>query len=305
MVERSDFYGYEKYTIRVGELAVSVLTLGATVSSIEFHGKPVALGYATAQEYLDCESRAGAIIGRVAGRVAGARFSMNGKEYTLPANEGENHLHGGPNSFDKRRWTAEIQAQNRVRFVLPSRDGDNGYPGNMLTAISYSVLNDTLHIDFEADTGADTPFAPTSHIYFNLGATEDILSTQLAINAAQYQPLDADGLPQGEAEAVQGEYDFSELRPIGRDYDDCFILKGKQAAMAEDGGVGVAMRTDFPMLILYTGAGLTEPLHKSQGFCLEPSFGPDCLNRPEPPILHKGEMFRRFAEYRFYRRSEG
>ncbi len=305
MVERSDFYGYEKYTIRVGELAVSVLTLGATVSSIEFHGKPVALGYATAQEYLDCESRAGAIIGRVAGRVAGARFSMNGKEYTLEANEGENHLHGGPNSFDKRRWTAEIQAQNRVRFVLPSRDGDNGYPGNLLTAISYSVLNDTLHIDFEADTGADTPFAPTSHIYFNLGATEDILGTQLAINAAQYQPLDAAGLPLGEAVAVQGEYDFSELRPIGRDYDDCFLLKGKQAAMAEDGGVGVAMRTDFPMLILYTGAGLTEPLHKSQGFCLEPSFGPDCLNRPEPPILHKGEMFRRFAEYRFYRRSEG
>ena len=305
MIERSDFFGYEKYVIRAGGLAVSVLTLGAAVCSIEYNGRPVALGYGTAQEYLDCESRAGAIIGRVAGRVAHARFSLGGREYPLAANDGENQLHGGPQSFDKRRWSAEVQCANRIRFALLSREGDNGYPGALAAAVSYSVDNDTLRINFEAEASADTPFAPTSHIYFNLGGTPDILGTHLAVNAQQYQPLDAAGLPQGAPAPTAGDYDFSELRPIGRDYDDCFLLAGKQAAMAEDGGVGVAMRTDFPALMLYTGAGLSAPLHKSQGFCLEPSFGPDCPNRPDAPILHRGERFHRYAEYRFYRRSGG
>ena len=197
MIERSDFFGYEKYVIRAGGLAVSVLTLGAAVCSIEYNGRPVALGYGTAQEYLDCESRAGAIIGRVAGRVAHARFSLGGREYPLAANDGENQLHGGPQSFDKRRWSAEVQCANRIRFALLSREGDNGYPGALAAAVSYSVDNDTLRIDFEAEASADTPFAPTSHIYFNLGGTPDILGTHLAVNAQQYQPLDAAGLPQG------------------------------------------------------------------------------------------------------------
>lgn len=304
MIEHSDFFGYEKYTIHAGRLAVSILTLGAAVCSIELDGHPVALGYGTTQEYLDGKDYMGAVIGRVAGRVAGARFTLDGKDYPLTANEGENQLHGGPDSFDKRRWTAEIQGANRIRFALLSREGDNGYPGMLAAAVSYSVDNDTLRIDFEAEASADTPFAPTSHIYFNLAGAPDILGTRVAVNAAQYQPLDAAGLPCGEPAPTEGDYDFSELRELGHDYDDCFLLTGKQAAMAEDGGMGVAVRTDFPALVLYTGGGLAAPLHKSQGFCLEPSFGADCLNRPDAPIVHRGERFHRFAEYRFYRRSE-
>ncbi len=304
MIEHSDFFGYEKYTIRAGRLAVSVLTLGAAVCSIELDGHPVALGYGTAQEYLDGRDYVGALIGRVAGRVAGARFVLDGREYPLTANEGENQLHGGADSFDKRRWTAEIQGANRIRFALLSHEGDNGYPGMLAAAVSYSVNNDTLRIDFEAEASADTPYAPTSHIYFNLAGTPDILGTRVAVNAAQYQPLDAAGLPCGEPKPTEGDYDFAELRELGRDYDGCFLLAGKQAAMAEDGGMGVAVRTDFPALVLYTGGGLAAPLHKSQGFCLEPSFGADSPNRPDAPIVHRGERFHRFAEYRFYRRSE-
>lgn len=301
MIERSDFYGYEKYVIRTGALEVSVITLGAAVTDIRFRGRSVALGYATAQEYLACESRAGAIVGRVAGRVANARFAMGGKEYPLTANEGENQLHGGPNAFDKRRWQAQIEQPDCVRFSLTSPDGDNGYPGELRAAVRYVVRDDTLRIEFEAEASADTPYAPTSHIYFNLGGTPDVLGTRLAVNARQYQPLNAAGLPQGQPQPTQGDYDFSVLRPLGRDWDDCFLLSGRQAATAEDGGVGLSMQTDFPMLILYTGAHLTPPHGKSQGFCLEPSFGPGCLDRADAPILHEGEIFRRFAQYRFYR----
>ena len=180
MIQKSDFFGYDSYTISSERLSVRVMTLGATVIDFRFDGRPVALRFETAQEYLDSDAYLGAIVGRYANRIGGARFTLNGKTYELPANEGKNQLHGGKNSYDRRIWDAEVCGDSAVRFRLFSPDGDNGYPGNLSIAVTYTVAGDRMRIDFEGDCDADTYFAPTTHLYFNLGGAPTVLDTRLA-----------------------------------------------------------------------------------------------------------------------------
>ena len=182
MIQKSDFFGYDSFTISSERLSVRVMTLGATVIDFRFDGRPVALRFETAQEYLDSDAYLGAIVGRYANRIGGARFTLNGKTYELPANEGKNQLHGGKNSYDRRIWDAEVCGDSAVRFRLFSPDGDNGYPGNLSIAVTYTVAGDRMRIDFEGDCDADTYFAPTTHLYFNLGGAPTVLDTRLWIN---------------------------------------------------------------------------------------------------------------------------
>ena len=174
MVSKQEFSANEKYVICSGNLRVEIADLGATVTGIAFRGRPVLLGYETPEEYLTGSAYLGALVGRYANRIAGAAFHLNGKRYALLKNEGENQLHGGPNAFDKRRWQAEILEENSVRFTLFSPDGDNGFPGNLTASVTYTVSGGTLRLDFEGDSDADTVFAPTSHMYFNLDGAENI-----------------------------------------------------------------------------------------------------------------------------------
>lgn len=224
MIERSDFGDYEKYTIASEALAVTVTTLGATATSVRFQGREMILGYDSPAGYLAGGSYIGAIVGRYANRIGGASFTLGGRRYRLQANEKENQLHGGPLAFSARRWEAMPFGRDAVRFTLFSPDGDNGYPGNLLAAVTYSVLGGTMRIDFEGVADAETVYGPTSHIYFTLGGTESILPTILRIPARHYVVTDADLIPTGELGDCAGAFDFNAPRAIGRDYDDCFIL---------------------------------------------------------------------------------
>lgn len=296
---KTDFFGYDCYTITDGALSVSILTLGATVVSLRYRGKELALHYDDAAGYLGGTSYAGAIVGRVANRIADSRAALNGREYSLTPNEGKNQLHGGPNAFDRKIWTAEELGENAVRFSCTSPDGENGYPGNLTAAVTYRIEGERLRIDFEGACDADTFFAPTTHLYFTL--TENALDTVLQISADSYLPVDASLLPVGAPAPVDEVFDFRAPRKIGQDYDHCFVLSQQTACVAEGDGVRMTLRTDFPGLQLYTGQALAAPLKPYQGFAIEPEFFPDAPHHPDYPsvVLKGGEVFRKFVEYTF------
>lgn len=304
MIEKTDFGAYEKYSLTAGDMRVEVTTLGATVTSLQYKGREMALGYGTAQEYLDGGCYIGAVIGRYANRIAGAKFTLDGTEYTLTANEGKNQLHSGPNGFDKRRWTPEILCANKLRFAIGSPDGDNGFPGKLAMAVTYTVQDNTLRIDFEGASAAPTVFAPTSHLYFNLDGSESVLGTSIWLNADYYLPVNDESIPL-EPAATEGDFDFKKPRPLGQNYDHCFITAGEHAAAAVSGKLTMGVWTDFPALQLYTGQFLTAPHHANQGFCLEPEFLPDSPNRPEFPstVLRPGDHFQKYVEYRFFEKA--
>lgn len=299
MVTKKAFGAYDLYTITTDELEVSVTDLGATAVSLRWRGIETLIAYDSPEGYLAGDAYVGAIVGRYANRIAGAAFTLDGREYRLPANEGKNQLHGGPVSYDKRRWTAEI-LEDAVRFTLFSPDGDNGFPGGLTAAVTYSVKGGTLRLDFEGESDADTVYAPTSHMYFHFGEEENALDAQLQIQADSYLAV-GEGLIPTEPVPAEGSFDFRSLRRVGGDYDHCFVLSSRHACTMRQSGVQMEVHTDFPALQVYTGKFLPAPFAVNEGLAIEPEFYPDSPNRPDFPstVLKAGERFHRWAEYRF------
>ena len=300
MVTKTNFGAYALYTIEAGELAVSITALGATVTSLRYRGRECVPSYDSPEGYLGGSAYLGAAIGRYGNRIAGARFTLGGKEYVLPANEGPNQLHGGPDSYDRREWSAEV-LDDAVRFTLFSPDGDNGFPGALTAAVTYSVRGGTLRLDFEGDSDADTVYAPTSHMYFDLSGRENCLEAVLEVNASRYLEV-GEGLIPTDVTPVEGtRFDLRAPRRIGEAYDHCFVLDGERACVLRDGGVQLALYTDFPALQVYTGEFLPPPFKPFGAVALEPEAYPDSPNRPDFPstVLRPGEHFHRWAEYRF------
>ena len=296
MVTKTNFGAYALYTVESGELALSVCTLGATVMRLKYRGEDRVPFYETPEAFAADTAFLGAAIGRYGNRIAKARFTLGGREYRLPANEGENQLHGGPNAFNKREWTAEV-LRDAVRFTLFSPDGENGYPGNLTAAVTYSVVGSTLRLDFEADADADTIYAPTSHMYFDLAGKADNRGALLRVNASRYLAVDKALIPT-EVTPVEGtRFDFRRLRAIEDSYDHCFVLDGEEACCLSDGGVKLTLRTDFPALQVYTGG----PFQAFGAVALEPEAYPDSPNRPDFPdtSLRAGEHYHRWATYCF------
>ena len=300
MLRKEDFYGYEKYILQSGDLELEASTLGATVTGLWFKGRQTVLGYDSAEAYLKGSAYICAAIGRYANRIGRARFELDGRDYALLANEGQNQLHGGPDSFDKRRWTAE-SGENSLRFTLLSPDGDNGFPGNLTAAVTYTLRDNTLRVDFEGESDMDTVFAPTSHMYFNLDGSKNILNSELMINSSRYLEVDSELIPTGRLIPAEGDFDFKTLRPVGRDYDHCFLLDGEQACTMRAGGITMSLKTDFPAVQIYTASALGAPFGAHRGLAIEPEFYPDSPNRPEFPstVLRKGEKFHKYAEFYF------
>lgn len=296
-----DNYGkYQKYTFGSDTLTVSVITLGAIVESLKYKGKETVLRYDDAEGYLSGSAYICAVIGRCANRIGGARFTLNGKEYILPANMGTDQLHGGPLSYESRAWDAEVLSDNAVRFTLFSPDGDNGYPGNLTVSVTYTVTGDALRLDFGGKCDADTVYAPTSHMYFNLGG-ESVLEHDMSINAKGYLEYNDRLIPTGKLLPCDGEFDFSQMRRIGRDYDNAFILAGEDACAVEHDGVRLEVSTNFPAIQVYTAISMTPPHWKNCGLAIEPEAYPDSMNHAEFPsvVLRAGEEYQRWAEYRF------
>jgi len=304
---------------------VRIITLGATVQSIVVPDRrgqsaDIVLGYATAAEYLEHPQYFGATVGRYANRIAKAHFTLDGKNYELEANNGQNHLHGGVRGFDKVVWEIEDTSDEpKARVVLSyvSPDGEGGYPGNLMARATYS-LNDQneLTVEYSATTDSPTIINMTNHSYFNLageGGDTDITGHRLMLAADQFTPVDETLIPIGELRDVAGTaLDFRESRAVGdriddtndeqmrfgHGYDHNFVVTGevgtlRLAARLEDPGSGRVMEllTTAPGLQFYSGNFLNNAIPGKSGrdyrpndaLCLEPQVFPDAPNKPQFP----------------------
>ena len=293
MVTKDLFGPYDRYTILSGDLEVSVITLGATVTGLKYRGAERAVCYQNAEDAIAGHGFLCKGVGRYA--------TLEGRRYELPPNEHLNQLHGGPNSVDKRVWDAEILSDSAVRFSIVSPDGDNGYPGTLKMTFTYSVVGSALRVDFGGETDRTTVYAPTVHPYFNLGGEESVLQARLWVNASGHLEVNDELIPSGKVLPCDGKFDFSEMREVREDLDDCFVISGEHACTLQMSGGTMEVFTDFPAIQIYTGAKLHAPYKPNQGIAIEPEFYPDSPNHPNFPstVLHPGEKFAKYVEYRF------
>lgn len=302
-------------------MSAEVLDYGATIRSIivpDRHGRPtdVVLGYDSIEEYVQNGGCFGGTVGRFANRIGGASFELNGKTYPLPANNGQNHLHGGKLGFHKRLWQAHEQ-DGGVAFEIFSPDGDEGYPGNLSLRVKFSWQGNALELHYHATCDRDTIVNFTNHTYFNLDDSADVQAQLLQIDADRFTLNDAHCLPTGDILPVEGTaMDFRREKPIGQDadshepcvylsggYDSNFILNAVGESMharSLKSGVSLRVSTDQPGVQLYTANGMKERPCKGGrvyghrgGFCLETQHYPDCIHHPDWPscILRAGESF--------------
>ena len=311
------------YTISSGSLEVDICEVGARINALRVYGVDIVLGFDFIGDYIKSGSYAGATIGRVANRIAGGRFTLDGKDYCLNINSGKNHLHGGTCGFDKKLFT--VLSAEKCCLVLQyiSANGEEGYPGRLTLTVKFGVLDDMLSIDFAATSDKDTLWCPTNHLYFNLNGANhgDCRNNRLQLHADYYTPTDEWHIPTGEKRSVKNTpLDFNELKQIGTDfgkeelaltvgYDHNYILKGEHAAHAESKITDIKMDvyTDMPCMQLYTGGqqksagGRSGKRKKRAGFCLEPQYCPNAINMDgfDKPILKKGECRTHYIRYQF------
>ena len=265
----------------------------------------------------------GALVGRVANRIARGEFDLDGKTYHVPVNNGPSSLHGGPEGYSKRVWNVEPRRDSEgpsLRLTIDDPDGHMGYPGNVRVEVDYTWTDsDVFRIRYRATTDAPTPINLTNHSYFNLkdGGATDALSHLLRLDADAYTPVDETLIPTGEIRPVAGTpFDFREPKPIGADlgsaggYDHNFVLKpdGTRlvlAAMLDEPTTRrhLEVWTDQPGIQVYSGNFLDGSLGyaKHASICLETQHFPDAVHHPEFPntILRPGETFESTTEFRF------
>jgi len=326
------------FTLRNAKgMTAKVMSFGATVTELQVpdkHGAVtnVILGADNLDQYLLGFPAAAAVIGRVANRIAKARFTLDGVEYKLAANNGPNHIHGGNKGFARVVWQAKaLPARDHeaaLQFTYLSKDGEEGYPGNLTVKVTYTLTDaNELRIDYEASTDKATPVNLTNHAYFNLAGFGNVLDHELWLAADRYTPADDQLIPTGEMAEVKGTpLDFTkptaigarieQLKPKLSGYDHNFVLNdgGKSLALAgraidPKSGRVMEMRTTEPGMQLYTGnhlngrqtgvGGVAYPKHG--GFCLETQHYPDSINHPEFPstILRPGATFRSTTAFAF------
>jgi aldose 1-epimerase len=304
------------YTLKAGELSLSISTLGATWVSLlaPSRKKPVAdllLGYSTLGAWTQNTLFFGASIGRFANRIGNGAFTLDGREYRLHTNDGPHTLHGGRRGFDKLLWRAEAYEEKDgvfVRFELESPDGDEGFPGNLRAVITYGLtMSNEVAADYQASVDAPSPVNLTNHAYYNLAGegSGDILSHQARLYASSFVAVDPGLIPTGKKEPVAGgPFDFTSPKLIGRDiaaaepgYDHCFIIDGEPGTLrpcAEvfEAASGRTLRvsTTQPGVQFYTGNFLSgvpgktgSRYDKHAGFCLETQHLPDSPNQAEFP----------------------
>jgi aldose 1-epimerase len=317
--------------------SADIINYGGIVTSLRVPretGNPldVVLGFDSLKPYLEGHPYFGCITGRYANRIAGGRFELDGEVFQLARNNGPNHLHGGESGLDKKLWqAAEFAGGDSAGVALSyiSRDGEEGYPGEVRLKVTYTLTSDTsLVIDYEAVTSKPTPLNLTHHGYFNLNGqgNGDILEHMLFLNADRYTPVDTTLIPTGELAPVSGTpMDFRTPKRIGDEiglvaggYDHNFVLNGgeglKKAATLQSPSTGIIMEvfTTQPGIQFYTGnfldgteTGKNGAVYKHHyGLCLETQHFPDSPNQPSfpPAILNPGEIYRHRTVFKFISR---
>lgn len=320
-------------------MEVKITNFGGVIISVKVPDRngvfaDVVLGFDELEPYLHKSPYFGALIGRFGNRIANGQFELDGKKFQLDTNDGANHLHGGVQGFDKVVWSAEAVATEQVvglKLFYLSRDGDQGYPGNLQVTVTYTLtVDNSIAVDYHAKTDHATPINLTQHSYFNLAGQGDVLQHQLMINADQFTPIDGTAIPLGGLQSVSGTpFDFRRAKAIGADinvedqqltsgrgYDHNFVLNKQQskelslAARAYDAASGRVLEvfTEEPGVQFYSGNFLDGSLTGKgrvysyrSGFCLEPQHFPDSPNQPDFPstILGPDEIYSSRTLFKF------
>lgn len=330
----------EIYTLLTsGGMLAKVMTYGATLTELHVPDRngalaDVVLGFHDLDGYLKGRSYFGCTTGRVANRIAGGKFTLGGKEYTLATNNPPNHLHGGDRGLDKRIWKARItetEGDPAVEFTYLSPDGEEGYPGNLSVTVVYTLTAENgLRIDYTATTDKATPVNLTNHSYFNLSGAGNgtILDHELTLMADQYTPVDDTLIPVGEIRPVGGSVmDFTKPVAIGAridevpgappgGYDHNYVLNSQDRSLAPcarvhdpHSGRVMEVSTTEPGVQFYSGnfldgtvTGKGGKVYEQRfGFCLETQHYPDSVNHPNFPstILEPGDTYRQTTVYKF------
>ena len=316
-----------------------ICTYGGVVVSLKTPDKTgqmadIVQGFDSLEGYLNpAEPYFGALIGRYGNRIGHAKFTLDGKVYNLPANDGVNTLHGGPKGFDKAVWTPRQLADGGVELTYTSKDGEEGFPGNLKATVAYHLTAaDELKIDYSATTDKDTVVNLTNHSYWNLKGAGNgtILDHLLTIHASKFTPVDSGLIPTGELKPVAGTpFDFTkptavgarieqndEQLKLGKGYDHNFILDRSGAGLSlaarvEEPATGRVMEVDTtePAVQFYTGNFLDGTLKGKGGhvyprraaLCLETQHYPDSPNKPAFPTteLKPGQTYKTTTVYRF------
>ncbi|POP46037.1 galactose-1-epimerase [Superficieibacter electus] len=318
-------------------LVVTLMDWGATLLSVRVpHSdgsvREAILGCTGPEQYPQHEAFFGASVGRYANRIADSRFELDGEVIKVLPSQGVNQLHGGPEGFDKRRWSYQSLSDHEVIFSLQSADGDQGFPGNLQATARYTLTEDNrIAIEYRATVDKPCPVNMTNHVYFNLnGERSDVRDHKLQILADEYLPVDESGIPRSGLKAVAGtSFDFRAPKRIADDflsdddqkkvngYDHAFLLQAKgdvktKAAhlWSDDEKLQMAVYTSAPALQFYSGNFLKGTSSREpgtydawQGLALESEFLPDSPNHPEWPqpdcILRPGEEYVSLTEYQF------
>lgn len=295
--ERSDI---RSFALQDGDVSVTLLSLGCVTQDWQVplgnRHVPVVLGYRDPQSYRDNPYFVGAVVGRVANRISGASFELNGERIRLDANTPPDHLHGGTFGLHRQNWQAEVDGLRTVRFQHVSAHGQGGYPGRVSFQIDISLTGSCLTYDMRAKSDRPTPVNLAQHSYYTLGLP-DCRALQVQIPANAHTPFNAGMIPLGQSEPVVGtSYDARQARKLtdftsgacGVDLN--YVLDGR-CIVLRGNGLKLSMTTDQPCLQLYTGHHLAETeaplpgqLHQPfAGVCLEPQGYPNAINTPEFP----------------------
>lgn len=329
----------EIFTLSDGTHEARVATYGGVLVSFKTpdrNGKvaDVVLGFDDVDGYFNnfngpSDAFFGALIGRYANRIAHGTFTLEGKQHSLPKNNGENTLHGGPHGFNNVVWKAKPIA-NGVELSYLSKDGEEGFPGNLTAHVRYTLNGGSLRIEYSATTDKATVVNLTNHSYFNLAGQGDILNHELTLHASRFTPVDAGLIPTGELKAVQSTpFDFREAKTIGsrinendeqlhlgHGYDHNWVLdhpKEKLAEAAElyDPSTGRVLKvlTDQPGIQFYSGNFLDgsikgnggRPYELHAALCLETQHFPDSPNHPDFPTteLSPGQRYHTVTVFEF------
>jgi len=327
------------FTISNEKMYFSVMNYGCTITEIVVPNKDgeetdVVLGFDDLEGFEKCTDSRGSIVGRVANRIANAKFTLNGKTYELDKNDGKNSLHGGNNRYEKMIYKTEV-LQNGVRFKRLSKSMEQGFPGNVEIAIEYT-LNEKNEITciYKAKTDETTPINLTNHAYFNLNGTDveddkikGILNHQLQLDCEKCLEIDGELIPTGKILSVHDTiFDFTKQKEVGKDvlecdkrigqgYDHCFVTNADETKVVKLGslysdltGIKMEIETNQRGVQVYSGNfmegtsgknGVTH--HKYDGICLETQRYPNAMNQNDFPscILNPNEEYEAITIFRF------
>ncbi|XP_074142723.1 galactose mutarotase [Sminthopsis crassicaudata] len=320
----------EKFFLRSDQLRVEIISLGCTITALEVKDRDgkfsdVVLGFAELEGYLKKHPYFGAVVGRVANRIAKGTFTVDGKEYKLAINNGPNSLHGGLKGFDKVLWTPQV-LPNGVQFSRISPDGEEGYPGELKVWVTYTLDGGQLIVNYKAQTSSTTPVNLTNHSYFNLAGhgSPNIYDHEICIDAEAFLPVDDTLIPTGIVESVQGTaFDLRKPVELGKHiekfqingFDHNFCLKDTKekhfcvSVYHPPSGRKLELYTTQPGVQFYTAnfldgtlkgkGGAVYPKHSA--FCLETQNWPDAVNKPNFPriLLFPGEEYNHTTWFSF------